>query len=363
MSAVLVGLLFGWAGIAANQNESAYDTISSNDARLGPFIASFVLLLVGSWLAGVMYFWICQGSQAGATPGQSLVGLQVIRADNGARAGFGKALGKVLVGSLADIVFLLSSLSMLWNPERRTWSDRASGTRVVVNRSPRTAAAFGHAALAMLLPAALIFTSAFSAHSALKNNYPYAGVNNGTGTDSNGYNYPTASPSAADPYGNGYPDGTPSTDGYSTEAPSAGPTSVGMVDLSDVSDDARAQSVGETLDTYFSGINARNYIQSLSMYDPAGAIDPNNPADVQTFISGEQTSTVSDPVVQSITDASDGSDGVVAHLTFVSHQDPSEAYESTGSCTDWALDYDLTTADAGSTYLILQTENAAVSSC
>ena len=48
---------------------------------------------------------------------------------------------------------------MLWDPEHRTWSDKASNTRVAVTRSHRFAPVAGQAVLALALPAALILTS------------------------------------------------------------------------------------------------------------------------------------------------------------------------------------------------------------
>jgi uncharacterized RDD family membrane protein YckC len=90
-----------------------------------------VLLLVMSWIAVLLYLVVCNGSASGQTLGRRAAGIRLRRHADLQRAGYARALWRQIVGGVADSVLLLSSLSMLWDRERRTWHDRASGTSVV----------------------------------------------------------------------------------------------------------------------------------------------------------------------------------------------------------------------------------------
>jgi uncharacterized RDD family membrane protein YckC len=90
-----------------------------------------LVLFAASWIAALLYVVVCNGSTSGQTLGKRAVGIRLRRYHDLQRAGYGRSMWRQLVSGVADSLFLLSSLSMLWDPERRTWHDHASGTAVV----------------------------------------------------------------------------------------------------------------------------------------------------------------------------------------------------------------------------------------
>ena len=106
----------------------------------------------------------------------------------------------------------------------------------------------------------------------------------------------------------------------SASVPSAQPTSVGMVGIGDgISGDSAAPAVAGIFNTYFTGINGRDYHQAVSVFDPNGVIDPNNSSQVQQFSQGVSTTTDSAVTLANIT-PSDGSAVQTAEVQFTSHQ-------------------------------------------
>jgi hypothetical protein len=147
------------------------------------------------------------------------------------------------------------------------------------------------------------------------------------------------------------------------DTPTPGPTAVGLVDLSAVPDDPRAPAVATMLNTYFAGINARSYDDALSVFDPAGSVDPRSSRQRQAFIDGVTTSQDSDIHLLGLGDAAPPA-ALTAHVSFRSGQQP--GYGPKGdrqqTCTDWDLRYALSQAGDGR-YLLLRTVSAAHSAC
>lgn len=95
------------------------------------------LLLLGALLAlgatlHVVYQVVFVGG-CGQTPGQMALGIKVVRG-HGARAGYGRALLRLLGGLLDALALWLPSAVLLLGPERRGLADRLAGTRVVLLR-------------------------------------------------------------------------------------------------------------------------------------------------------------------------------------------------------------------------------------
>ena len=70
--------------------------------------------------------------------GMRIVGIRIVRADNGERPGYGRAFGRVLtrvflgaVPVLGGLVQLFDHLWMIWDADRQTWHDKAAGTYVI----------------------------------------------------------------------------------------------------------------------------------------------------------------------------------------------------------------------------------------
>jgi hypothetical protein len=147
----------------------------------------------------------------------------------------------------------------------------------------------------------------------------------------------------------------------SSTPPSSPATKVGLVDIGAVQNDPRAPDIGAMFDIYFSAINNRDYDRALSVYDPSGNVDPNNPAHRQAFIDGVSTTTDSDASVLSI-----GGDGTAttARLTFQSTQQAGKGPipRPQETCTRWDVTYVLSSPAQGQ-YRILRAAQAQNRPC
>jgi hypothetical protein len=113
------------------------------------------------------------------------------------------------------------------------------------------------------------------------------------------------------------------------------PPVLGIVNIAAVSSDPRSEQVGYTLNEYFTGINTRNYDRTLAVLDPAGKLDPGNPAHVRRFTEGVSTSVDDHIVVRSM---QDDAEGLTVRVTFRSRQ--AARYGPAGErCTQWAMKY------------------------
>lgn len=95
------------------------------------------LLLLGALLplglALHMAYHVAFVGGCGQTPGQMALGIAVVRG-HGARAGYPRALLRVLGGLLDALALWLPSAVLLLGPDRRGLADRIAGTRVVLLR-------------------------------------------------------------------------------------------------------------------------------------------------------------------------------------------------------------------------------------
>ncbi|MEX0664187.1 MAG: RDD family protein [Acidimicrobiia bacterium] len=90
----------------------------------------WVAAVVGIVIA-VVYTTYFIGSPSGQTVGMRAVGIRVIDATGGDRVDYGRCVTRYLVAILSGLAFGLGYFWMLWDPERQTWHDKASGTFVV----------------------------------------------------------------------------------------------------------------------------------------------------------------------------------------------------------------------------------------
>jgi hypothetical protein len=133
-----------------------------------------------------------------------------------------------------------------------------------------------------------------------------------------------------------------------TPSPTVSPTpspvpTVGVVDYSAVAADPRAADVARMFDTYFSSINTHNYDAALAVYDPAGAINPGDPAQRNAFTHDVSTSQDSEIRVLSLGPGT-APVAVVAQVTFRSMQAQGygPASNPNETCTVWTISYSLT---------------------
>lgn len=143
---------------------------------------------------------------------------------------------------------------------------------------------------------------------------------------------------------------------------STAPTAVGLVDIQAVAGDPRAPAVAAMFSTYFTGINTGDYDSALSVYDPAGSLNPNDPKQRSSFISGVGTSQDSD--IRLVALGSAPAPAVLsAHVTFRSNQDAGYGPKSNPdeTCTLWDITYALTRNAGG--YRILRPLNPRHAPC
>ena len=150
----------------------------------------------------------------------------------------------------------------------------------------------------------------------------------------------------------------------SQSVPSARPTNVGIVGIGNsISGDSAATTIAGMFNTYFSGINSRNYQQALSVLDPSGVIDPSNSSQVQQFAHGVSTTTDSSVTLVDIEPA-DGSVVQSAEVKFTSNQQAGYGPQDdpSATCTNWDVTYVLS-RDSSGNYLISNVSNSSDSAC
>jgi hypothetical protein len=161
---------------------------------------------------------------------------------------------------------------------------------------------------------------------------------------------PTAPPST--PTSTPVPTGTLTGKSTPTTTPV---TSVGLVTADPgVAGDPRAPAVASMLNGYFTAVNNRDFPSALSLYDPAGVVNPTNPAQANAFARALSTTTDSQVRLLGITTDTSGRGAVQAAVTLRSRQDPGfgPRPNTNETCTDWTLTYTLTQRDSDG-YLIL----------
>lgn len=110
-----------------------YRDESASGVLLGTNALAIPLLVAVPVVAAICYCALVPG-MAGATLGMRLVGLRLRRdAPGGPRAGARLALVRLVFFAAGSALLALGPLSLLWDPGRRAWHDRASGT-VVAHR-------------------------------------------------------------------------------------------------------------------------------------------------------------------------------------------------------------------------------------
>lgn len=123
-----------WRRVAAILLDGLIVSISYLPATIAllidPLSWAWVLLLVVSGLAGVVYFPVCW-ARWGATPGMSLMGLYVVRRTTLARISGWRAVGRYFAQVLAALPLGLGYLWVVFNGERRGWHDMLAGTVVL----------------------------------------------------------------------------------------------------------------------------------------------------------------------------------------------------------------------------------------
>jgi hypothetical protein len=162
---------------------------------------------------------------------------------------------------------------------------------------------------------------------------------------------PTTQPSVATSPGQTGATGEPTSKPPSAPV-SSRPGSVGLVGIDPAVSDPRVVDVATMFDTHFAAVNAKNYARALSVYDPAGVINPNDQEQAADFQEAVSTTTDSQIVLRAIGPSTRGV--LDARVTFRSNQQagygPRERPSET--CTAWDVTYSVT-QPSGSAYKIL----------
>lgn len=92
-------------------------------------ILGFLLVLV--WIAAALgynyYFW----TTTGQTPGKKIMGLKVVRADNGGILDPQTAILRYVGYIVSGMVIYLGFLAILWDPQHDGWHDKIAKTKVI----------------------------------------------------------------------------------------------------------------------------------------------------------------------------------------------------------------------------------------
>lgn len=141
--------------------------------------------------------------------------------------------------------------------------------------------------------------------------------------------------SSAAPASGGTAPAAPASPGGGTPSPGANPDSLppGSVTIAPAaSGNDAAEDISQFFYQYFSAVNSHDYSDYIALFAPGVQV----PSSSQ-FDSGYGSTTDSGEVLAGISDADPGGD-VVAHLTFTSHQDPSQS-PNRANCDKWDVNF------------------------
>lgn len=138
LDGLLYGLVFvpfmiaGIALFAAGFDECVTindEIVCNGQEDAGPILGGVLVMLAG--VIVMVFLFLRALAKTGQTWGSKLVGIKVIRIDNGSAPGWGKAIGRSLFSYISGWVFYLGYLWMIWDDENQTWQDKVAGTYVV----------------------------------------------------------------------------------------------------------------------------------------------------------------------------------------------------------------------------------------
>jgi uncharacterized RDD family membrane protein YckC len=97
---------------------------------IGTFLVLLGYVAINAYAAFVLAMWAY-----GLTPGKKLLGMQVVRVDNGAPASFWRMALRQIIGQwLSAIVCYLGFIWALFDANRQGWHDKLAKTLVVQTR-------------------------------------------------------------------------------------------------------------------------------------------------------------------------------------------------------------------------------------
>ncbi len=136
--ALLAVLLF--RAIARSSQETAATARERVVFHHNVFLSGLSAGLITAFAIVVIYQVVMTARGGGW--GMQIVGIRIIRADNGRVPGIGKAIGRVVIRNsfgiipvVGSIASLADNLWLIFDEDKQTWHDKAAGT-YVIRRSP-----------------------------------------------------------------------------------------------------------------------------------------------------------------------------------------------------------------------------------
>ena len=97
-------------------------TCTSSDINGGLLGGGLAILFIGAIVVAFVYLRAL--GKTGQTWGRKIVGVKVVRQQDGAPLGFGLAFGRTVLEQILGQLCLLNYLWMLWDAEKQTWHDK-----------------------------------------------------------------------------------------------------------------------------------------------------------------------------------------------------------------------------------------------
>lgn len=95
---------------------------------LGFLVATLGYIAV---FAAVLYYHGWQQGDTGQSPGKRVMGIKLVRKDDGHVVGGGMGIARMFIHIIDGIICYLGWLWPLWDSERQTWTDKIMNTHVV----------------------------------------------------------------------------------------------------------------------------------------------------------------------------------------------------------------------------------------
>lgn len=123
---IIGGIIIG-STATSTPNVSGYDTVDGGDPLGYVFLGIGYLMIVAF---GVWNQVFLQGRK-GQTLGKKIVGIQVVRAENGQFLGAGTAFLRLIMMVILGGACILNYLWPLWDGKKQTWHDKVVGSVVL----------------------------------------------------------------------------------------------------------------------------------------------------------------------------------------------------------------------------------------
>ena len=127
-----VFVIGGLTLIAARQCYVLDGEVACYDEVVEPWSVLIGMLIVGLGVLFVLWLYVRAIGRTGQSWGARMVGVKVVRADDGTPIGFGRSLGRMLFANIISAnIFYLGYLWMLWDDRKQTWQDKVVSSIVI----------------------------------------------------------------------------------------------------------------------------------------------------------------------------------------------------------------------------------------